>query len=324
MKYIQKIHKLIGSELDCFDELVKKVLENDNVLLNEVIDFIFNKNGKKIRPVLVFLAAKAFGEINDKTISIAVALELLHTASLLHDDVVDESFERRFQPSVNAAFDNKVAILTGDYLLASSLDLASQTDNFQIIRFFSSLGKDLSKGEIYQLFASKKYMVDEKVYFDVIRQKTAALFAVCASSGALSVDASSNMVDLMYSIGEDLGIIFQLKDDIFDYYTDDALGKPTGNDIREGKITLPLIHAIRTNYCPEYEELIKNIQDNNFTDADIVEVVNYAKNNGGIEYAEQVMLKYKSEVSEKISQLDNIQVKEAFLVLLDYFMLREN
>ena len=320
---IQNITKIIQDELVLFDEKIHQILENDNVLLNEVIDFVFKKNGKRIRPILVFLAAKACGIPNNTTLSTAVALELLHTASLLHDDVVDESNERRSQPSVNNVFDNKVAILSGDYFLASSLSLATESKDLSILQLFTALGKDLSKGEIQQLYTSKKHVFSEELYFRIIRQKTAALFAVCSSSGALSVGASDFMVDLFYKLGECLGILFQIKDDIFDYFSDENIGKPTGNDIREGKVTLPLIYAINKTNSAEYQTIIQRIQNNQFTEDDIVSVVEFAKANGGIEYAEKVMNEYKSQALDLISKLDNKEIKLTFSEFVEYFMVRD-
>ena len=323
MNDILAVKEVVEKELHQFDDLMSNILKNDNSLLNEVIDFVFKKNGKQIRPILVFLSAYACGIPNKTTVSTAVALELLHTASLLHDDVVDESYQRRGQSSVNAIFDNKVAILAGDFFLASSLNLATETNSFQILRLFSSLGKDLSKGEIQQLILSKQNIINKNTYIEVIRQKTAALFAVCASSGALSVGAPNEEVDLLYKIGENLGIIFQIKDDIFDYFQNAELGKPTGNDMREGKVTLPLIYAIQMNDLPEYELIIKNIQENNFSEEDITKIVEFAKENGGIQYAEQVMEEYKNVALNLISQLKNNEIKNAFISLLNYFMVRE-
>ncbi|MCD7971258.1 MAG: polyprenyl synthetase family protein [Candidatus Azobacteroides sp.] len=322
MNNILKVKQAVENELHQFDETIRDILKNNNPLLNEVIDFVFNKNGKRIRPIIVFLSAKTFGEVNVQTISTAVALELLHTASLLHDDVVDESLLRRAQPSVNAMYDNKVSILAGDFFLASSLGLAIQTDNLHILRLFSSLGKDLAKGEIQQLNVSKQHIIDENVYIDVIRQKTAALFATCGSSGAVSVGATEEETGFFYQIGENLGIIFQIKDDIFDYYQSENVGKPTGNDIREGKITLPLIYALRENPCSEYHDLVENIQNHDFTDEDITKIVNFAKDNGGIEYAEQVMKKYYDLTLDLLSNVKNEEIKASFISLLDHLMIR--
>lgn len=322
MDEIQNITRIVHDELSMFDEKIRQVLENDNVLLNEVIDFVFKRNGKKIRPILVFLSAKACGVPNANTLSIAVALELLHTASLLHDDVVDESAERRSQPSVNDAFDNQIAVLSGDYFLASSLSLATESKNLSILQLFTTLGKELSKGEIHQLYVSKQHVFSEELYFDIIRQKTAALFAVCASSGALSVDASDFMVDLFYKLGECLGILFQIKDDIFDYYSDENIGKPTGNDIREGKVTLPLIYAVNKTDSDKYKTIIHNIQNNQFTENDVIAVVEFAKANGGIEYARKVMNDYRLRALNLIGQIENDEMKLIFTEFVEYFMVR--
>jgi octaprenyl-diphosphate synthase len=250
-------------------------------------------------------------------------LELLHTASLLHDDVVDNSMKRRGQPSVNAMFDNKVAVLAGDFFLASSLTLATDTNNLQILRIISFLGRDLSGGEIKQLNTSKQNIIDENIYLDVIKQKTAALFSACSSAGATSVNASEDKVELMRKIGENIGMIFQIKDDIFDYFDDKNIGKPTGNDIREGKVTLPLIYAIRNTNYSDNKRIIEKLSDKNFSEEDIFEIVSFAKQNGGIEYAERVMEDYRRKTLDLISDMSEGEIKDSFIYLLDYLVKRD-
>lgn len=317
------VKKPIEKELLRFNETIYKTLENNNPLLINVIDFVFNKNGKQIRPILTYLSAKYCGEPNDKTTETAVSLELLHTASLLHDDVVDNSMQRRGQPSVNAVFDNKVAVLAGDFFLASSLTLATATNNLQILRIISFLGRDLSGGEIKQLDTSKQNIIDENIYFEVIRQKTAALFSACASAGATSVDAPDDEVEMMRQIGENIGIIFQIKDDIFDYFDDKNIGKPTGNDIREGKVTLPLIYAIRNTDYSDNEYIVKKLFDKDFSEEDIRKIVSFAKENGGISYAEKVMEDYRRKTLDLMSNMPEGEIKNSFVKLLDYVIKRD-
>ena len=317
------IKKPIEKELLHFNETVSKVLENSNPLLNNVIEFVFNKNGKQIRPILTYLSAKFCGEPNKGTTEVAVSLELLHTASLLHDDVVDTGMQRRGQPSVNAVFDNKTAVLAGDFFLASSLALAIETGNLQILRIISFLGRDLSSGEIKQLDMSKKNIINENIYFDIIKQKTAALFSACALAGAASVNASEDKIKLMQKVGENIGIMFQIKDDIFDYFDDKNIGKSTGNDIREGKATLPLIYSIRSCKNNECEEINKIIGNKDFSEENVRKIVNFAKENDGMDYAEKVMETYRRETLDLLSNIPEGEIKTAFCCLLDYLVKRD-
>ena len=322
-KLLALIKQPIEKELRQFDETISKALKNSNPLLNEVIDFVFKKNGKQIRPILTYLSAKFCGEPNKSTTEIAVSLELLHIASLLHDDVVDNSSERRGQSSVNACFDNKTAVLAGDFFLASSLALATETKNMQILRIISFLGRDLSSGEIKQLNVSNQNIIDENVYFDVIKQKTAALFSACALAGAASVGASEDKIALMQKVGENIGIMFQIKDDIFDYFDDKNIGKPTGSDLREGKITLPLIYSICTSENLNEKEITKIISNKDFSETNIQKIVHFAKENGGITYAENVMKAYRRETLDLLSDMPEGEVKTAFVCLLDYLVKRD-
>ncbi|MCL1944088.1 MAG: polyprenyl synthetase family protein [Candidatus Azobacteroides sp.] len=322
-EFLLLIKKPIENELKNFDEIISETLKSNNVLLNDVIDFVFNKNGKRIRPMLTYLSAKFCGEPNKKTTEVAVSLELLHTASLLHDDVVDDSMKRRGQSSINAVFDNKVAVLAGDFFLASSLTLATETDNLQILRIISYLGRDLSNGEINQLNVSKQNIIDENIYFDVIRQKTAALFAACATAGAASVNASDEKMELMRKTGENIGIIFQIKDDIFDYFDDKNIGKPTGNDIREGKVTLPLIYAVRNSKESDNKEIITIISHKDFSEENIRKIVNFAKENGGVDYAEKVMEDYRRKTFDLLSDMPEGEIKNSFVYLLEYLVKRD-
>ena len=229
----------ISEELEDFKKLFESTLSSSNLLLNSVIAHIRQKNGKMMRPILVLLAAKLFGKVCPATLHAAVALELLHNASLVHDDVVDESTERRGQLSVNAIFNNKVAVLAGDYLLATALVQVGITRNHDIIDIVSCLGQDLADGELLQLSNVSNLHFSEEVYFDVIRKKTAVLFAACTKAGALSVGASDEKAESARLFGEYIGLCFQIKDDIFDYSESKEIGKPTGNDMVEGKLTLP-------------------------------------------------------------------------------------
>ena len=239
------IAPIIG-EMEDFKHLFGESLSSSNLLLQQVIMHIRQKNGKMMRPMLVLLAAKLLGGVRPATLHAAASLELLHTASLVHDDVVDESTERRGQLSVNAIFNNKVAVLAGDYLLATALVQAGLTRNLGIIDLISSLGRELAEGELLQLSNVSNEQFSEDVYFEVIRKKTAALFAACTKAGALSVGADAEKTEFLRRFGEYIGLCFQIRDDIFDYYESKEVGKPTGNDMLEGKLTLPVLYALNS------------------------------------------------------------------------------
>ena len=249
----------IAAELDDFKKLFDNSLTSSNFLLNEVISHIRQKNGKMMRPILLLLVAKLYGRICPESLHAAVSLELLHTASLVHDDVVDESTERRGQLSVNAIYNNKVAVLVGDYLLATALVQVGKTHNYAIIDVVSRLGQNLSEGELLQLSNVSNLQFSEEIYFDVIRKKTAVLFAACTKSGALSVGVTDEQAEFARQFGEYIGLCFQIKDDIFDYYDSKEIGKPTGNDMLEGKLTLPVLYALNSTKDESAEEIAVSI-----------------------------------------------------------------
>ena len=313
----------ISEELEDFKKLFESTLSSSNLLLNSVIAHIRQKNGKMMRPILVLLAAKLFGKVCPATLHAAVALELLHNASLVHDDVVDESTERRGQLSVNAIFNNKVAVLAGDYLLATALVQVSMTRNHDIIDIVSCLGQDLADGELLQLSNVSNLHFSEEVYFDVIRKKTAVLFAACTKAGALSVGASDEKAESARLFGEYIGLCFQIKDDIFDYYKEMNIGKPTGNDIREGKVTLPLLHALEQGRREEVASFLKMIHDKDFSAANIDALIEFAKANGGIEYAESRMKEFHDKAVKVLMEFPESDAREGLLALADYIMERQ-
>ena len=237
MDYLSIIKKPIQQELDEFVALFEDSLSHTDGLLSSTLEHIRKRGGKRMRPILTLLVAKNLGEVNSVTQHAAVGLELLHTASLVHDDVVDESSERRGQPSVNASFNNKVAVLVGDYILSTALYYVSKSQNNAIVTSLAQLGQILSSGELLQMNNFKDDGISEEVYYKVISKKTASLFATCAQNGALSVGASEEEVRAAYDFGLSVGMIFQIRDDIFDYFDDKDIGKPTGNDMAEGKLT---------------------------------------------------------------------------------------
>ena len=313
----------ISEELEDFKKLFESTLSSSNLLLNSVIAHIRQKNGKMMRPILVLLAAKLFGKVCPATLHAAVALELLHNASLVHDDVVDESTERRGQLSVNAIFNNKVAVLAGDYLLATALVQVGMTRNHDIIDIVSCLGQDLADGELLQLSNVSNLHFSEEVYFDVIRKKTAVLFAACTKAGALSVGASDEKAESARLFGEYIGLCFQIKDDIFDYSESKEIGKPTGNDMLEGKLTLPALYALNTTKDAWAEQIAFKVKEGTATPDEIVRLIEFTKDNGGIEYACRTIEQYKKKAFDLLAALPDSNICLALRTYLDYVVARE-
>ncbi|HCK24060.1 MAG TPA: octaprenyl-diphosphate synthase, partial [Bacteroides graminisolvens] len=301
MDVLSLIKSPIIDELEDFKNLFDHSLSSSNPLLTDVIGHLQQRNGKMMRPILVLLIAKLYGKVSTQTLHAAVSLELLHTASLVHDDVVDESAERRGQLSVNAIFNNKVAVLTGDFLLATCLVQASKTKNHGIIDVVSKLGQDLAEGELLQLSNINNTEFSESVYFDVINKKTAALFASCTKAAALSAQVDNEKVELARLFGEYIGICFQIKDDIFDYFDNADIGKPTGNDMFEGKLTLPVLFVLNNGAGEEIKQLAIKVKQRLASHQEISDLVSFTKDNGGILYAQKEMTKYKEKALDLLS-----------------------
>lgn len=321
---LEQIIKPIKEEFALFGKEYEKKFQTENIILQQIHKHILNKKGKQIRPIITLLSAKAVGEINEKTIETAIAMEMLHTASLIHDDVVDETFERRGQKSVNAIWNNKLAILTGDYILSQALYTAKETNDIRIIEEITNLGKEISKGEIQQITNMQNSIYDEKKYLEVIKMKTAALLSTCSKCGALTGGAEEKELEMMRKYGEIYGICFQIKDDIFDYIaTEKEIGKPVGNDIREGKITLPLIYAL--NNCEEKEknDILEIIKKKEKNDENIETITKFAIEKGGIEYAENKMVEYKNEAVEIIKTIKKEDIKQSLEQLIEHTIERK-
>ena len=289
MDYLSIIKRPIEGDLNAFSAFFGDAFSHSNGLLASVLSHIKKRTGKQMRPILILLLAKNYGKISNVTLRSAVGLELLHTASLVHDDVVDDSEERRGQKSVNAEYNNKVAVLVGDYLLSTALLNVSLTNNHLIVQNLAELGRTLARGEILQLSNISNQDISEDVYYQVIKQKTAALFESCCAIAALSCDVSEEQISMAKKFGQELGIIFQIKDDIFDYYDSDEIGKPTGNDMAEGKLTLPAIYALRSTNNDEMYRIARKVKSHDVTQDEIKQLVEFTKANRGIEYAEKVM-----------------------------------
>ncbi|HPD86090.1 MAG TPA: polyprenyl synthetase family protein [Proteiniphilum sp.] len=267
-----------------FEEYLQASVKSDNPLINEMVGYLFNTSGKRLRPLLVLMTAKACGGIIPETYHGAVTVELLHTATLIHDDVIDKSDTRRGKRSLHAVYDNTQAVLLGDYLLSTALLESVKTKDLNIIRIISELGQNLAEGELNQFTLANKIIVDEDAYFEVIDKKTASLMRASIAIGAITGGADSEMITRFTQLGSILGICFQIRDDIFDYFTKDV-GKPTGNDIREGKITLPLIYALQ--HAPEAisAEMMDIIKSRDYSDDNISRLLTFSKEQGGIDYA---------------------------------------
>ena len=325
MDYLSLIKEPISAELEDFISLFNQSLSHDEGLLSQVLVHIRQRGGKRMRPMLILLMAKNFGRVSSVTQHAAVGLELLHTASLVHDDVVDESSERRGQASVNALYDNKVSVLVGDFILSTALLYVSKTHSEVIVRYLSELGRTLSDGEILQLTNIQKEAISETAYYEIIKRKTAALFESCAAIGAESAGASDDEVEAARLFGQNLGIIFQIRDDIFDYYDSKEIGKPTGNDMLEGKLTLPVIYALKSTGNAEMMTLARKVKAREVKQSEINQLVAFTKERGGIEYAEQQMWKFHAACMQFIDErVGDSTIKAALKAYLDFVIERKS
>ena len=324
MDQLSLIKQPIERELNEFINLFNDTLSHEDGLLSDVLSHIRQRGGKRMRPILMLLVAKNYGQVTDVTQYSAIGLELLHTASLVHDDVVDESEERRGQASVNATYNNKAAVLVGDFILSTALLNVSHTNNQQIIRKLAELGRTLASGELLQLSNIRNEEISESIYYDVIKQKTAVLFEACASIGALSAGASEEEVTKASLFGQNLGIMFQIRDDIFDYYDSKEIGKPTGNDMAEGKLTLPVIYALNSN--PQYESMMnlaKKVKAGTINSDEIAVLVEFTKRSGGIEFAEKRMEDFHQEALKYLDEsVQDAAIRDSLKAYLDYVIQR--
>jgi octaprenyl-diphosphate synthase len=323
MDKINTITQPIQKEIEICQKFFKDALREHNSEYQDMLDYVAESNGKQIRPIALLLSAQLCGKINPNTIDYAIILELLHTATLVHDDVVDNALERRGRPSVNAKFNNQIAVLLGDYILSLAIVRGINTRNFEVLDVMGKLAQNLSGGELTQLVFSKELIINEKSYLEVIQKKTAILLSSCTELGAISVNASPEDIDIFREVGENLGMCFQIKDDIFDYFEQGKIGKPTGNDIREGKITLPLIHALNTAPKEISESMLSIIKQQNYTSVNILKLTGFAKEYKGIEYAEYQMQVIKEKTIALLDKYPNSETKTAMINLIDYIIERE-
>lgn len=325
MTNFDEIRDLISSDLERLQKIIKQSLSSNSPLLNKIVDKYLETKGKQIRPIIVVLSAKFFGaEVSDGVLCGAASVELLHNASLIHDDVIDETKQRRGHDTINNTWDNHIAVLVGDFFVSNALACAIRTNDFRVISTISELGKELSTGEIDQIDVAKHHSIDEQTYFSIINKKTASLFQSCVKVGGYSVGASDIDIANLSKFVELLGLSFQIKDDIFDYFKDDAIGKPTGNDLREGKVTLPLIYALSHTESPRHEEMRRLADSDSLTTEQIETLIDFAKAEGGIEYAYATMERLRVEARSILEPYPDNEAKRAFLSLFDYIIKRHH
>ncbi|MBL0099279.1 MAG: polyprenyl synthetase family protein [Saprospiraceae bacterium] len=320
---LDKIKEPVQKELKEFEKRFKESMKSSVPLLDKITYYIIQKKGKQVRPILVFLCAKICGEINDSTNIAASLLELSHTASLVHDDVVDDAYERRGFFSVNALWKNKIAVLVGDFLLAKGLEIALATKNYNHLQTVSNAVKQMSEGELLQMEKARRLDIDEKVYFEIIRQKTASLIAAACSAGASSTTTDENLINKMRVFGEKVGMAFQIKDDLFDYGADN-IGKPRGIDIKEKKMTLPLIYSLNNTDKSTRNKIINYIKNESQNDERVKEVISFVKSMGGLQYAEKVMNNYTDDAIEILKTFPESDARNSLEQLVYFFTTRSN
>lgn len=318
MNFIEQIKNPIISELQVFENLFAEQLTTENKLLLKVYEYVRETSGKQLRPILTILSAKVCGGVTDNTIQCAKAVELLHTASLIHDDIVDDTLERRGNPSINARWSNKIAVFAGDYMFSKSLSCATETNNIAVLKSISDIGNQLTDGELLQLVKTQLSLTTEENYYTIVRKKTAQLFASCCEVGALSANATEIQLRCLSNFGMFLGISFQIKDDIFDYFENIKIGKPTGNDIRDGKVTLPLIYALQHASNEESKEIASWIDNRDYSSDNIQTITRFAHDMGGVNYAIEQMELYKNKAIDELNGFEDSEMKQSLILCAEY------
>ena len=309
--------------MNLFENRFKLFLQSKVSLLDKIMHYIIKRKGKKMRPMFVFLSAKLFDNFNEKTYRAASMIELLHTATLVHDDVIDEADFRRGFFSINSLWKNKIAVLIGDFLLSKGLLLAVKNEDFDLLKIMSAAVQDMSEGELIQIEKTRKLNITEEVYFNIIRKKTASLIAACCASGAKSAKQDNDVIKKMYLFGEKAGIAFQIKDDLFDYAENSFLGKPTGIDIKEKKITLPLIYTINSADRKLKNWIINVVKNHSEDNKKVNQLISIVTKNGGVAYAEQKMHDYHDEALKILKCFKDNEAKKSLILLLDYVINRK-
>jgi len=320
---IEHIQEQLRPELDAMNEIITSTLTSNSELTNGIVTSYLKNKGKLLRPIVTLLSAKFFGGINDKALQGAAALEMLHNASLIHDDVIDEATERRGLPTINNVWSNHVAVLVGDFFVSGALRCGVNTGDGRILSALADMGRDLSLGEIDQVDIARNHNIDEATYMEIIRAKTASLFECCAAVGGYANNAPRTAIDELRRFARLLGICFQIKDDTFDYYNDPIIGKPTGNDLREGKVTLPLIYALNRSDLPDHDEMIALVNKEAPTSEDIDRLIEFAKAAGGIDYAYEVMQRLRDEANDVLSPYSPDETVDLFREIFDYVIERK-
>ena len=324
MDIIKQIRRPIAEDMEKYKLLFDSYLQHSDPLLHEVFLNISSRKGKMMRPMLTLLVIRLLGGvIDDKAMHTAATFEYFHTASLVHDDIVDESEQRRGVKSIHCSYGNKVAVLVGDYLLANGLLCASKVDSPRLVGIVSKAAQALASGEILQLSNVSNQSIDENVYYDIINRKTAALFSACSEAGALRASTDENVIQNMSLFGHYVGMCFQIRDDIFDYDTSADIGKPTGNDMKEGKLTLPLIYSLNHSNDEYMQKLAHKVKSGEISDDEIVELVSFTRSNGGIEYAEHVMKTFADKAKDVLSSYPDGEIKSSLMMYVDYVIKRD-
>ena len=323
MSIISEIKYPIKEEMKLFEKKFKNSLQSKVPLLDRIMHYIIKRKGKQMRPMFVFLTSKMFGEMNEKCYRAASLIELLHTATLVHDDVVDEANLRRGYFSVNALWKNKIAVLVGDFLLSKGLLLSVENEDFDLLKIVSSAVKDMSEGELLQIEKARRLDIKEEIYFEIIRKKTAVLISSCCACGASAMNESEETIEKLAFFGEKVGIAFQIKDDLFDYTQSKLIGKPTGIDIREQKMTLPLIYTLNTVDKKIRGEIINTVKNHHKNEEKVAELIQLVKNTGGLEYAEKVMLEYQKEALMLLESFPENEARKSLQKLVKYVIDRE-
>jgi octaprenyl-diphosphate synthase len=317
MDLLDKIKAPVAAEMEQFNDAFRKTLYSKNPLLEKAVELLLKAPGKQLRPILVMLAARMVGKVDDKVINVALALEMLHTASLVHDDVVDESDRRRGLPSLNAFLSNQTAVLAGDFILSKALECAALTEDVRVVRYIAQLGQSLADGELLQLDSQDSERFSEAAYFDIISRKTASLFSVCARLGTLAAGGSEAEAERLSQFGKLIGLCFQLRDDVFDYGTAEV-GKPLGNDMKEGKLTLPAIYAVKYGEDAQMRELAMKVRRREASSEEIQQLIDFTISKGGLEYAAWHMKDMRGMADGLIDDTRDPAITEALHLLASF------
>ncbi|HLN56364.1 MAG TPA: polyprenyl synthetase family protein [Bacteroidales bacterium] len=318
MPVLTRIRKPVEKEMADFEAYFSRTMRSNIPLLNIITNYILRRKGKQMRPLLVFLTARLHGEISEATYVAATFIELLHTASLVHDDVVDDASERRGALSVNALWNSKIAVLVGDYMLSKGMLISVEKQRFDMLEIVSDAVKSMSEGELLQLQKSRKLNIKEEDYFKIISSKTAALISACTACGTRSVSNDLQIVRRMKEFGENIGIAFQIRDDILDYESTGLTGKISGNDIKEKKITLPLIHTLENASGSERKHILSIIKNKKKTRTEISEVISFVTSNGGLDYSERKMNEYRDKALAILNSYPDSNVRESLREFVNY------